>query len=63
MVIVDRIIDYAYPAMMAEKSLKALHDAALEKSWFEAREQALLAIKWAAEAHSALMCMQKEAEK
>ena len=53
-------VDYAYPTMMAEKALKALHDAALEKNWFEAREQSLLTIKWAAEAHAALMFMQKE---
>lgn len=53
-------VDYAHPTMMAEKALKALHHAALMKDWFEAREQALLTIKWASEAHAALMIMQKE---
>ena len=54
------VIDYAYPAMMAEKALKALHDAALEKDWYTARDHALMTIKWAAEAHAALLLMQKE---
>jgi hypothetical protein len=54
------VIDYAYPAMMAEKALKAMHDAALEKDWYVARDQALMTIKWAAEAHVALLIMQKE---
>ncbi len=54
------VIDYAYPAMMAEKALKAMHDAALEKDWYVARDQALMTIKWAAEAHAALLIMQKE---
>jgi hypothetical protein len=46
--------------MMAEKSLKAVHDAALEKDWYVAREEALMAIKWITEAHAALLVMQKE---
>ena len=54
------IVDYAYPTMMAEKALKALHDAALEKDWYVARDHALMAIKWAAEAHAALVVMQNE---
>jgi hypothetical protein len=56
------VIDYAHPAMMAEKSLKAMHDAALDKDWYAARDHALMTIKWAAEAHSALLVMQKEDE-
>lgn len=53
------IVDYAHPTMMAEKSLKALHDAALENNWHEALQQALLAIKWTTEAHAALKVMQR----
>lgn len=57
------VIDYAYPAMMAEKALKTLHEAALEKDWYAAREQALMTIKWATEAHAALKVMEKEDRK
>lgn len=57
------VIDYAHPAMMAEKALKALHDAALQCDWYEARQQALMAIKWAAEVHSALVVMQQKDER
>jgi hypothetical protein len=57
------VIDYAYPALMAEKALKALHDAVLEKNYIEAREQALMTIKWATEAHAALKVMEKEDRK
>jgi hypothetical protein len=51
-------VDYAYPTMMAEKSLKALHDAALDGKWIEARQQALQTIRWATEAHAALKIME-----
>ena len=53
-------VDYAYPTMMAEKALKALHDAALEKNWIEARQQAINTIRWATEAHAALKIMEKD---
>ena len=55
----EQFVDYAYPTMKAEKALKALHDAALEKNWYEAIEQALNTIKWATEAHAALKVMQQ----
>lgn len=55
----EQVVDYAYPALKAEKSLKALHDAALEKNWNEALQQALYTIKWATEAHAALKVMQQ----
>lgn len=58
-----KVIDYAYPTMMAEKALRKLHEAALEKNWYEARDHALHAIKWTTEAHAALMMMQKEDSK
>jgi hypothetical protein len=45
---------------MAEKALRAMHDAALERNWYEARDQALMTIKWAAEAHAALLVMQEK---
>lgn len=53
-------VDYAHPAIMAEKALRAMHDAALERDWYEARDQALMTIKWAAEAHAALLVMQEK---
>ena len=60
---VATFVDYAYPTMMAEKAIRAVHEAALEKDWYVAREEALMAIKWAAEAHAALIIMQKEDER
>jgi hypothetical protein len=57
------VVDYAYPTMMAEKALKELHNAALEKNWCEAREQALMTVKWASEAHSALIHMEQKDKK
>ena len=53
-------VDYAYPTMMAEKALRALHEAALEKNWIEARQQALNTIRWATEAHAALKVMEQK---
>lgn len=55
----QQVVDYAYPTMKAEKALKLLHDAALEKNWNEARQQALQAIRWATEAHAALKVMEQ----
>lgn len=57
------VVDYAYPTMMAEKALKDLHSAALEKNWIEARQQALMTVKWVSEAHSALIVMEQEERK
>lgn len=37
---VAKVIDYAHPTMMAEKALKALHDAMLEHKYDEALEHA-----------------------
>jgi hypothetical protein len=45
--------------MKAEAALRALHEAALEKNWYEALEQALQTIRWAAETHAALKVMQQ----
>jgi hypothetical protein len=38
------IVDYAYPAMMAEKALKDMHNAMLGNKFEEAMEYALQAI-------------------
>ena len=39
----EEIIDYAMPCMMAEKALKAVHDAVLENNLALAMEHALAA--------------------
>lgn len=57
---IANFVDYAYPTMMAEKALRALHEAALEKNWIEARQQALNTIRWATEAHAALKVMEQK---
>lgn len=46
MAIVDGelMIDYAYPCMMAEKALKELHAAMLNREFNKAKEAALLAM-------------------
>lgn len=38
------MIDYAYPTMMAEKALKDLHDAMLERRYEDAKAAALTCI-------------------
>lgn len=38
------LIDYAYPCMMAEKALKNVHDAVLDKDFKKAIEETLGAI-------------------
>ena len=38
------MIDYAYPTMMAEKALKDLHDAMLERRYDDAKAAALTCI-------------------
>lgn len=40
---VAELIDYAYPAMMAEKALKDLHEAMLLKKYDEALKHAIKA--------------------
>ena len=39
----ETLIDYAYPAMMAEKALKKLHNAMLDREFEEAYSHALAA--------------------
>jgi hypothetical protein len=54
------IIDYAMPAMMAEKALKELHQAALNGQFEKAIEFALEAAVQCRMANAALRHMQKE---
>jgi hypothetical protein len=54
------IIDYAMPTMLAEKALKDLHNAALNKEFDKAVEFALEAAIQCRMASSALRQMQKE---
>jgi len=56
---IEKFIDYAYPTMMAEKELKALHNCALDKRYEEARKHAVEAIKQLTEAHAALIIMEE----
>ena len=53
------IVDYAYPAMMAEKALKAMHDAMLENKHDDALEQALTAITETRIAYQAIKHMKE----
>lgn len=48
------LVDYAYPTMMAEKCLKGVHDAFLDKNIKKAQEKADEAVKWIMEIKIAL---------
>jgi len=52
------MIDYAYPTMMAEKALKDLHLAMLDKKYDEACKQAIDALDKIAEIYLAIRYMQ-----
>jgi hypothetical protein len=54
------VIDYAMPTMMAEKALRDLHNAALNKEFDKAIEFALEAAVQCRMANAALRQMQKE---
>lgn len=56
------IVDYAYPTMMAEKCLKGVHDAFLDRKLEKAEEQAQEAIKWLVEVRIALWEAKRNAE-
>jgi hypothetical protein len=59
------MIDYARPTMMAEKALKDLHNAMLDKRYEEAIEQALQAIAETRQAIAAIrntIAMETEAK-
>lgn len=54
--------DYAYPTMMAERALKDLHNAVLDKRWDDAQRFAVEAIKWVVDAQDAVSEMRKADE-
>lgn len=53
------IIDYAMPTMMAEKALKDMHNAVLERRYDEAKGYALEAVAQAKLAYHAI-CVEQE---
>jgi hypothetical protein len=57
------MIDYAYPTMMAEKALKDLHDAMLERRYDDAKEAALRCIAETRMARRAIEIMEDHATK
>jgi hypothetical protein len=52
--------DYAHPTMRAERCLKELHDAVLDKNWDKAQDRSKEAIKWIWEIQEALYEMRKK---
>jgi len=56
------IKDYAYPTMMAERALKELHDAVLDKRWQKALDRSKDAAKWVCEIQEAVIEMKKRDE-
>lgn len=54
--------DYAYPTMKAERCLKDLHDAVLDKKWDVAHERSKEVIQWVWEIQEALYEMRKADE-
>lgn len=59
----NMINDYAYPAMMAEKALRELHNAALNKEFDKAIEFALEAALQCRATNAALWAMDQEEKK
>lgn len=56
------LVDYAYPTMMAEKCVKGVHDAFLDRKLERAEEQAQEAIKWLVEVRIALRKAREDAK-
>jgi len=54
--------DYAHPAIKAERCLRDLHDAVLERKWEKAQERSKEVIKWVWEIQEALYEMRKKDE-
>ena len=54
--------DYAHPTMKAERCLKDLHDAVLDKRWDVAYEKSKDVIRWVWEIQEALHEMRKADE-
>ena len=61
-VLTTKIVDYAYPAMMAERALKRLHEAALNKDYEAAMDEVVKAIEQMQYLHTALWVMQDREE-
>lgn len=53
-----RLFDYAHPTMMAERAIRALHDAALARDWSAAQRHALAVMACITEVHTALAIME-----
>ena len=54
--------DYAYPTIQAERCLRDLHDAVLDKKWDKAHERSKEVIKWVWDIQEALYEMRKADE-
>ena len=54
----EEVVDYAYPAMMAERALKRVHDAALDNDFDLAMDEAVNAMAQMRKLHTALCEMQ-----
>lgn len=54
----EEVVDYAYPAMMAERALKRVHDAALDNDFDLAMDEAVNAMAQVRKLHAALCVMQ-----
>lgn len=57
------IIDYAKPTILAEKALKDMHNAVLERRYDEAKELALEAVAQVRIAYHAICVEQENARK
>jgi hypothetical protein len=57
------MIDYAYPCMMAEKALKDLHNAMLERRYADAIEEGLRAVAEAKLTVAAIKLMREQEKK
>lgn len=56
------LVDYAYPTMMAEKCLKAVHDEFLRGDFKKAEQMAEEAGSWLVEVRMALRQKMKDAQ-
>lgn len=54
------MIDYAYPTMMAEKALKDLHEAVLDRRFEDARQAALRCMVECKIAYHSIRVMEEE---
>jgi hypothetical protein len=59
----DNIIDYARPTILAEKALRDLHNAVIEKRYEDAKEHGLEAMKQTMFAYLAICEEQKNVRK